>query len=218
MKKLFAAALAALALVGCASTQNAYIEAQKAALVREGDARVAEANAIAAVAGKLDAGGAAAYAVTVALRGVSSSQVRAPIERPRDWLDYLNGVTSAVATIGNIAVPIISVREAGKTQRAGFDRDVAVESARQGGESARIATVGQIAAAVGTAPRPPTTVITVNAGGDSIVGGGTIDRRDCRTRGGAGAGGPVTSSGAVPGPGAPLTAAGGAGGAATGGC
>lgn len=219
---MLAAALAAAMLSGCATSNTAYIEAQKAALVRDSDARVAEATAIVAVAGKLDAGGASAYLVAVAMRGTAGSAASRPaIERPRDWLDYLTGVTGAVGglarDLGAIAVPIVTVREAGKTQRAGFDRDVQVEQSRQVGETARIATVGQIATSVATAPRPPSTVVTVTAGGDSIVGGGTIDRRDCRTRAGNGADGPAYSGATAPAY-AGIVGLGGPGGNASGGC
>lgn len=212
-KRILFYLLAALALAGCATTTDPYIEAQKAALVREGDARVAEAQAIAAIAGKLDAGGAAAYAVMVAMRGAQAGHQPVRVERPRDWLDYANGVAGIIGSLGQVAVPIITVREAGKTSRAGFARDVAVEEARQSGESARIQSIGAIATSVATAPRPPTTSITVTAGGDAVVQGGTIDRRNCPVTAGPGAPGgtSVPTTGGIGAPGGP-------GGSASGGC
>lgn len=210
-------AIAALALAGCAS-QSAFVEAQKAALVRESDARVAEAQAIAAVAGKLDAGGAAAYAVMVAMRGAGQGAYQARVERPRDFLDYLAGVSQAIGIIGNVAVPIITVRESGKTSRAGFDRDVRVEEARQTGETGRVTAIGTAMANLGLRP---TTSITVTAGGDSLVGSGTIDRRDCSTHAGNGApGGTTPGSISVSSPSSVsiFPPSGGPGGAATGGC
>ena len=198
-----------LALAGCA-TDNTYIEAQKAALVRDGDARVAEAQAIAAVASKLDAGGAAAYAVMVATRGaMQQSQVR--VERPRDWIDGLNAVSVFVGALGNVAVPIASIKASRDVSIAGFNRDTAISQNQQIGESARIRTVAEIATSVATAPRTPTTQITVTAGGDSLIGSGTIDRRNCSANAGAGAPGGTS----LP----PATGAiGGAGGNASTGC
>lgn len=212
-KALHAAILAAVTLAGCASTQDAYIEAQKAALVREGDARVAEAQAIAAVAVKLDAGGAAAYAVMVANRGAMQGAYQARVERPRDWLDYLEGVARSVSYVANAWTPIASIRASRDVQIAGFNRDIGMAQVQQLGETARIQSVAGIATSIGTAPQPPTTSITVTAGGDSVVGSGTVDRRDCRTIAGTGA-----QPGGVVQPPTIVLFPGGPGGAATGGC
>jgi len=205
---------AALALAGCATTPDPYLEAQRAALVREGDARVAEAQAIAAIAGKLDAGGAAAYAVAVAMRGAQAGHQPVRVERPRDWMDALQAVSGFVGAIGNVAVPIVSIRANRDTAIAGYNRDVRVEEARQAGETSRVQSVGAIATSVATAPRPPTTSITVTAGGDSVVQGGTIDRRNCPTTAGPGAPGGTATVTGTPTTGSP----GGAGGTASGGC
>lgn len=212
-KRILFYLLAALALAGCATTTDPYIEAQKAALVREGDARVAEAQAIAAIAGKLDAGGAAAYAVMVAMRGAQAGHQSVRVERPRDWMDALQAVSGFIGAVGNVAVPIVSIRSSRDTAIAGYNRDIRLEEARQSGESARIQSIGAIATSVATAPRPPTTSITVTAGGDAVVQGGSIDRRNCPVTAGPGAPGgtSVPTTGGIGAPGGP-------GGNASGGC
>lgn len=220
MRRLYLWALAALLLAGCASNE-AYIQAQKDAMMREADARVAEAQAMAAIAPRLDAGGAAAYMALVA-RGGGPGGNRVVIERPRDWLDYLDGVGRFVANVGAVAVPIVQIRESNQTIRAGYDRDIGIATVNQAGETSRTQAWASTTTAIALKPIVPSTQITVNAGGDSVVGGGTIDRRNCPTTAGAGAPGGSGGSGgsggaAAGGPGA-TAAPGGAGGAATGGC
>jgi hypothetical protein len=202
--------LLALFVSGCASDQ-AFVQAQADAIKAQADARVEEAKAIVALAGKIDAGGASAYLIATAM---SKAQGQQQVYRPRDFLDYLDGIGRFVANVGAVAVPIVQIRESNQTIRAGYSRDVQVEGYRQLGESARIQTVGDIAISAVNAPRPPG--IQITAGGDVVNQGGTIDRRNCPTTSAAGApGGAGGAGGAAPGgPGAP----GGQGGAATGGC
>ena len=225
-KTLLLLLTAALALVGgCATNQAAYVEAQKAALVRESDARVAEAQAIAAIAPKLDAGGASAYAVMVAMRGAQGVAYAAKVDRPRDWIDGLQAVTGFVGVLGNVAVPIASIKANRDIAMAGYNRDVGIAQVTQAGETARMQTVANIATSIGTAPRPPTTSITVNAGGDSVVGSGSNvrDSRDCSTYAGHGAAGNGANFGVSFGSNPPTSvsswpATGGDGGTANGGC
>lgn len=207
---IIAAGLAVLALAACSSDQ-ALLKAQADAAVADGNARVAEAQAraeearaVIALAPKIDAGGASAYLIAKAVGGVQAPRTQpVTIQRPRDWLDYLQGVTGVVSALGNIAVPIVTVKENGRTQRELYARDVSIEQARQSGETWRIATVAQIASDV-AAGRPNT---TINVGRDATLGGSqandnsATDRHDAHTcNGGAGAPG----------------GAGGGGGAATG--
>ena len=203
----FAAAIAVL-LAGCANDQ-AFLKAQADAATAASQARVAEAQAAAEeakavqrLADKIDAGGASAYLLAKALKGIAAPAPQpVAIQRPRDWLDYLDGVTRFVGTAGNIAVPIVTVRESNKTARAGYDRDVRVEEARQAGESARIATVGQIASDV--ASRPPNVTNTYTMNGQGVLGSGTYTgpvttNRDCS--GGSAGNGGGTTTGAAGGP------------------
>lgn len=203
-----AVAAAASLLTGCASDQ-AYLKAQADAAVADGNARVAEANAraeearaVIALSAKVDAGGAAGYLIASKLGGLSSRSERTAVAvaRPRDWLDYLNGVTSAVATLGNIAVPIVTMKEAGKTSRAGFDRDVRVEEARQGGETSRITSVAQIARDV-AANQPTPSITNYTLSGNGVIGNGTYTvttnttttNRNCQGGTGAAGGGTDTA-------------------------
>jgi hypothetical protein len=203
---ILGAALAALALSSCAN--DAYLKAQADAAVADGNARVAEAQAraeearaVIALSAKVDAGGAAAYLVTgklaTALGSGGGTTRVAAVQRPRDWLDYFQAFTSAVGTIGNIAVPIITVRESGKTSRAGFDRDVRVEEARQTGETGRIQSVAQIARDVVTNRPDPSVTNNYTLSGNGVIGNGTYNAPTTTTRncpGGSGAAGGTTDA------------------------
>jgi uncharacterized membrane protein YgcG len=221
-RRLIALAAAAAMLVAGCATDESYLRAQADAAIADGNARVAEAQAkaeearaVIAVAGKLDAGGAAAYVLGMTLKGAAGAQRTAPVtvQRPRDALDYIHAATGVVSALGTIAVPIVTVKEAGKTQRAGFERDMGVENARQAGESHRIGSVAQIARDV-AASRPSVTN-TYTVGGDGVIGDGTYTvstttttNRHCQggtaAPGGAGgqgttAGGSGASGGSAPG-------------------
>jgi hypothetical protein len=161
-----------LLLAGCATTDQAYLKAQADAAVAAGNARVAEANAVIALAAKIDAGGASAYLTATALKGLSSSQ-QVQVHRPRDFLDYFAAITNAVGVLGNVAIPIVTVKEAGKTSRAGFERDLGVEQARQVGESHRITSVAQIARDVAAAA--PTVNNSYTLSGTGVIGDGTYN-------------------------------------------
>lgn len=217
---LIVATVAAALLAGCASDQ-AYLKAQADAAVAAGNARVAEAQAAAeearaviALSAKIDAGGATAYLVAKAMKGVAAPQVvSAPIRRPRDFLDYLQAFTATVSAVGNIAVPIVSVRENGRTQRELYATNVQIEQARQTGESGRFQSVADIAAQVAAAQPQPN--ITYTLSGTGVIGNGAYTgpvTRTCNggTGSGSGPGGPGggTISGAAggtsgPGGGAP---------------
>jgi hypothetical protein len=212
------AAFAALFISGCASDQ-AYLKAQADAAVANGQARVAEAHAeaeraraVIALASKIDAGGASAYLTATALKGLTAPR-EAPVQvaRPRDFLDYLSAFTNAVGVLGNVAIPIVTVKEAGKTSRAGFERDLGVERARQVGESHRIDSVAGIASAVAAAA--PTVNNSYTLSGTGVIGDGTYavtttTNRNCNGgqaapggNGGQGttAGGSGASGGSAPG-------------------
>lgn len=223
----FAAVAAAVFISGCAGEKE-FLKAQADSITAQSNARVAEAQqkseearAVIAVAAKLDAGGAAAYVLGLAFKGVGNQAPVAAVtvQRPRDWLDYMNGLTAAVGAIGNIATPIVLSREAGKTARAGFDRDVRVEEARQGGESSRVTSVAQIARDVAAnQPTPSNTTTTYTLSGTGVLGSGTytgpVSTTTTRTcSGGTGASG---GAGGAAGPTAP-GGGGAAGGAAPGG-
>lgn len=197
-----AVAIAALA-AGCAGDKE-YIKAQAEAITAQSNARVEEARAkseearaVIAVAGKLDAGGAAAYVLGLAFKdrgGASSSPAVAQVQRPRDFLDYLQGFSSAVGALGNVAVPIITVRENGKTQRELYRTNIAIEQARQSGETGRVQSVAQIASEV--AANTPQPSITLS--GTGVIGAGTYTGPVTTTRtcnGGAGAAGGAGGAG-----------------------
>lgn len=169
---------AALLLAACASDKD-FLRAQADAAVAAGNARVAEAQAAAeqaravqALAPKIDAGGASAYLVATALKGLTSpaSTPSAPaVQRPRDFLDYLAGFAGLVGAVANIAVPIVTVKEGGKTARAGYERDLGVEQARQLGETSRTQAISQIARDV--AANTPQPNITLS--GTGVIGSGS---------------------------------------------
>lgn len=182
------AAAAALFISGCAGDQ-AFHKAQAEAAVANGNARVAEANAkaeearaVIAIAPKIDAGGAAAYLMATALKGMGASSAPQPVtvQRSRDFIDYLNAFTHTVGVLGQVAIPIVTVKESGKTSRAGFERDLGVEQARQLGETARVTSISQIARDV-AASRPSVTN-TYTVGGDGVIGDGTFTVTTTTTR------------------------------------
>jgi hypothetical protein len=207
---LVALTVAAVTLTGCASDQ-AYLKAQADAAIADGNARVAEASAraeearaVIALAPRIDAGGAAGYLMVKELKsalGSGGAHPVAAVQRPRDFLDYFQAFTQAAAVLGNIAVPLVTVKEAGKTSRAGFDRDIHVEQARQVGETSRIGSVAQIARDV--AANQPTPSITNNIGGNGVIGSGTYTAPTTTTNttttrtcnGGSGAAGGTSDTG-----------------------
>jgi hypothetical protein len=174
---LILATVALTVLAGC-GTDKAFIQAQSDAAMAASKARVAEAEAeveraraVQAIAPKIDAGGASAYLIATALKGLTvPQQAQAPaVQRPRDFLDYLSAFTGVVGALGNVAVPIITVKEGGKTSRAGFERDLGVERARQVGETARVQSVAQIARDVAAATPQP----NITLSGTGVIGGGS---------------------------------------------
>lgn len=229
---LIAAASVAVFTSGCASDKE-YLKAQADAATVAGNARVAEAQAksdeakaVIAVSTKLDAGGAAAYVLGLAFKGMGANQGPAPVtvQRPRDWLDYLEGGARAFSGIAGALTPWGLAIEQRRTTTAGYARDVQIEVARQGGESTRIGSVAQIARDV-AASRPNTTT-TISIGRDGTLGGSqsndnsVVDRHDAHNcNGGAaatGGSGGAAAAGTATAPGGP-GGSGAAGGSAPGG-
>lgn len=144
MKRLLAiaAAAAAVFISGCAH-DNVLAKAQADATAAQANARVAEAQAAAeqakavqALASKIDAGGASAYLVATALKGLGVGQgapqiVQAPPQR--HWaIELLGSAFGVVKDIAAIAAPVASniyaARVNAQTQQvvAGYNRDVQV--------------------------------------------------------------------------------------------
>ncbi len=194
---IIAAASAAVFISGCTNDQ-AFVKAQADAITAQSNARVEEAKAAAeeakavqALSAKIDAGGASAYLVAKALKGMTGAG-SAPVQvvqRPRDWVDYVQAGSTLISAIANVAVPIVTVKETSKTQRYLAEQNVYMEAQRQTGESTRFAaatgSLERLGIAGTTADRGAHTTTTINAGGDVANNGSSIARLTCEASGGA---------------------------------
>lgn len=196
---LIGVAFAALFLSACGGDQ-AFVKAQADAITAQSNARVEEAKAAAeqakavqALSAKIDAGGASAYLVATALKGMTgagSAPAPQAVQRPRDWFDYLQGGVQMFASVANAVSPIAVALDAGKTNRRVSDNSVLLEGQRQGGETARFASatgsLERLGIAGATADRGAhtTTTTTITAGGDVANNGSSIARITCQATGG----------------------------------
>lgn len=212
-----------LLLAGCAG-QSDYYKALEAkfkadAVVKEGEYKVAveQKKAEAVAMQKMGAEGAAAYGVASvlaeAIRGIKQQPESTVIQPPKSAADYILGTLAElrgwVRDAGPVVLGIRQSKDNVTIAQSRDSRDVELEKARQGGETARI---GAIAG-------KPGTVTNYNAGGDIV--GGSSDRRNCTANAGAGAAGAsggsataTTGSGTTAGSGA----SGGSGGNASANC
>lgn len=195
-------AVVAAMLGGCATDKarlqvvqdtNDRIERAKKA---ESDADVALGNALKEVATtKPEVAAIAISNVMLArsLRGGSGAGSAQPFvmpERPRDFLDYVEAGTRLLGAAGAIAVPIVTVRETGQTQRYLAEQNVNLEAQRQSGDTARfVAATGaleRLGTAGATANRGSSTVnnTTNTAGGDIANNNSSIARLACEASGG----------------------------------
>src|SRR5205085_2830322 len=142
--------------------------------VAEATAAAEEARAIQKLADKVDAGGAAAYLVAKALKGLGGAGAAAStstlIQRPPGLLEASQEARAWIRDAGGLLLPAYQIREQGKTTRAGYDRDVRVEDSRQGGETSRIQSVAGIAAAVAANQPSPNVTTTYTPSGAGVIG------------------------------------------------
>lgn len=248
MKRILAVSLAALALAGCATDGHmeiakALVEQQGKLDVEREKTRQLQAQADTARAKAIEVGmgkGEIAATVGVAMlagadmvksaAGSGKSESKSDVnpmllalsKPPEDWLDksarLFRTFTGGVAELAAAANPIMIARENGKSQRAGFDRDVRIEEARQGGETSRVIAYAGTNAQVMTAlaNRAPTNTITttttISGNRDVANDGSTLTHTDCTSTGGGAA--PTASTGTT----GSQPATGGAAGTATNTC
>lgn len=220
-KGLFALAglLAAVSLAGCAG-DTALAKAQADAAVAQGNARVAEAQAkaeeakaVQALATKVDAGGATAYLVATALKGLAQP-APAPViaQAPQSMLAAAFNAVLQVADIGLRAYGIKAGRDV-SIASTNAQRDTAIAS------YGAFTTMGGQIATAGTAGYPyvqsPQANVTLS--GTGVIGSGTYTgpvstttttttSRNCAGGSGAqGGNGAGTTTGGAGGPGGGAT-------------
>lgn len=182
-KRIALATVALAALVGCAGDKE-FLKAQADSITAQSNARVAEAQqksdearAVIAVAPKLDAGGAAAYVLGLAFKGIGGvtqqAQAQIEVKRPRDWLDYLEGGSRVFGNVMSGVTPLAGILEQGRSTRASYQRDVSVAQVQQAGETARIQSVAAIGAAVASSQPQANVTTTTTLSGTGVLGSGT---------------------------------------------
>lgn len=218
MKALIGAALAALFISGCTTNETRQAEANYASAIAnqrtaEAQAAAEEAKTIGKLADKVDAGGASAYLIAKALKGIGLGQAQ-PVQVVQQPQSIFGLAWQSVLQVADIALRgygIKANRDLGMTQ-SNNNRDVSIAS------YGAFTTLGHdITAGYQYVQAPGATTTTSNTlSGTGVLGSGTYTapvtttttNRDCR--GGSGAAG---GNGAGTTTGAP----GGVGGAATGG-
>lgn len=221
---IFAAVIAAIFLAGCASNESRLAEANYATAVAnqrtaEAQAAAEQAKTVGKLAEKIDAGGASAYLIATALKGLGLGQGPAPvqIQQPQSVFSLAWQTALQVADIALRGYGIKANRDVNLVQ-SNNNRDVSIAS------YGAFTTMGSAIASAGTAgyayvQAPAANVTTTNTtlSGTGVLGSGTYTgpvtnttttTRTCNGGTGAagGAGGGTTAGGA-----------GAAGGAATGG-
>lgn len=177
MKAFLLAAIAALLISGCASndTRKAEADAQVAignARVAEAQAAAEEAKAVQRLADKVDAGGASAYLIAKALKGMGASQPVQVAQAPQSAWGAAWQAVLAVADVGLRVYGIKSVRDVGIAQ-SNNQRDVAIST------NGAFTSMGQSIATAGTAGYPyvqapgATTTNTLTLSGTGVLGSGT---------------------------------------------
>lgn len=172
------AAIAALLLSACAN-DNAMLKAQADATAAVANARVAEAQAAAeqakavqALAPKIDAGGASAYLIATAMKGMAHPPApQVQVQQPQSMLGLAWQSVLQVADIALRGYGIKSNRDV-QIVSSNNNRDVAL-----GSYNAFAAMGGQIATA-GTAgypyvQAPAANVTTTTLSGQGVIGNGT---------------------------------------------
>lgn len=219
-KALMLAALSALFIAGCTTNETRKAEADVQVAI--GNARVAEANAAAEeakavqkLADKVDAGGASAYLIAKALKGIGAAQPVQVAQAPQSAWGAAWQAVLAVADVGLRVYGIKSVRDVGIAQ-SNNQRDVAIST------NGAFLGMGQSIATAGTAGYPyvqaPAANVTTTLSGTGVLGSGTYTGPVTTTTNHNCPGGTSSPGGAgTAGAGTTPATPGGAGGAATGG-
>lgn len=169
-----AAAAAAVFISGCA-TDPAVAKAQADAQVMAGQVRVAEANrdaeearAVQALAAKVDSGGAAAYLIAKAMKGLSTAPVQVVQREPESLLGLAWRSLLQVADIALRGYGIRTNRDVSLAATSA-NRDVSLAS------YATFAQMGSQIAAAGIAGYPfiQTPQPNVTLSGTGVIGSGT---------------------------------------------
>lgn len=218
-----AAALAVLSIAGCAH-DNALAKAQADATAAQANARVAEAQAAAeeakavtALSAKIDAGGASAYLIAKALKGIGAApQQVVQVQQPQSLLGL---AWQSALQIGDIALRAYGIKA---------NRDVNMTTSNNNREIAlstnsAFVGMGHEIGAAGTAgyqyvqaPQAPQPNITQTLSGTGVLGSGsytapvtttTTTTRNCNggtaAAGGSGGNGAGTTTGGAGGPAGP---------------
>jgi hypothetical protein len=221
MKKLtiyLGAALAALFISGCAH-DNELAKAQADANVAQANARVAEATAsaeesraVTALAAKIDAGGASAYLIAKALKGIGVQSQAVQVSQPQSIAGMAWQALLQLTDLGLRAYGIKAVRDTNITQ-SNNNRDVALST--NATFSAGMGAIAQAGAAGYPYIQAPQPNITQTLSGTGVLGSGsytapvtttTTTTRNCN--------GGNAAAGGAGGAGAAGTTSGGAGGLA----
>lgn len=207
MKSLIGAAVAALLISGCATVDKDVAKAQADAQVQAGKARVAEAEASAeesraviALAAKIDAGGASAYLVAKALKGLGAQpQQVVQVSQPQSLWGLAWQSALQVADIVMRGYGIKATRDVGIVQS---NNQAATTIASYGA----FGQMGQSIERAGTAGYPyvqaPQPNITQTLSGTGVLGSGSYVGPVTTTRtcnGGVGAAGGTGGTGTTTG-------------------
>jgi hypothetical protein len=177
MKNLALAALigvAMFALSACSSNtelvraQVQASEAQSLARIEEAKAAAAEAQAVKALADRIDAGGASAYLIAKAMKGIAQPVHQVQVAQPRSTVETIFG---AVLQVADVALRAYGIK-------SGADMAIAATNATRDTSIASygaFTTMGGHIATAGTAGYPyvqaPAPNVTLS--GTGVIGAGT---------------------------------------------
>lgn len=183
MKKTIALLGIVFALAGCANEKEFYAAQQNrddnasAERVAKINADAAKWAAFAAIAPKLDAGGAGAVGAMLAMSGDTHGaqvlQTQQNIVPPKDFLDRVEQGARAVNLIANSVTPWALAVEARKGKQSDNAASVAISTSR---DNAQVSINGQTVTAlrdsvVAAANAPRGATYSYNATGDLVAGG-----------------------------------------------
>lgn len=133
----------------------------------------------------------------------SANPIFALLKPPEDLLDkgirLLRAVTGGAAELASASSPWLLAREAGRTTRSSYDRDVALEGQRQTGETSRITAIAGRGPSISNVTNTTNNTSTTNTAGRDQAVGGALTHTECSSQGGGtGANGTTGTTGTQP--------------------